>query len=160
MLPEHDDAYPAIVRTAYDAWCAANAQEPIVATFSPDLYSARERAAIDGLLQRTPRPDAAFGVYNESGTHLVEVARGLGLSVPGDLAVACFSDDPAYAHHQPPVTTVSLQPAEVGAAAVELLIGLVNGRRGLQRQRLLPAVLRVRESSAVAIPRCGRPGVD
>jgi DNA-binding LacI/PurR family transcriptional regulator len=147
VLPDHDDAYPVIVRAAYDAWCAAAGQEPIVATFRPDLSSTGERAAIDDVLRRSPRPDAVFGVYNESGTHLVEGARRLGLSVPDDLAVACFSDDPAYAHHEPPVTTVSLQPAEVGTAAVELLIGLVNGRRGLRRQRLLPAELRVRASS-------------
>lgn len=155
VLPDHDDAYPVIVRTAYDAWCAAAGQEPIVATFSPDVASIGERAAIDDVLRRSPAPDAVFGIYNESGTHLVDMARGLGLSVPGDLAVACFSDDPAYAHHEPSVTTVSLQPAEVGAAAVELLIGLLNGRRGLQRQRLLPAVMEVRDSSTVAIPRCG-----
>ena len=155
VLPDHDDAYPAIVRTAYDEWCAANDQEPVVATFSPDLDSTGERAAIDEVLRRTPRPDAVFGVYNESGTHLVEGALALGLTVPGELAVACFSDDPAYAHQDPSVTTVSLQPAEVGSAAVELLIGLVNGRRGIRRQRLLPAVLRVRESSTSATTSTG-----
>lgn len=148
VLPEHDDAFPAILRAAYDEWCAVAGQEPVVETFTPDLGSAGERTAIDALLARSPRPDAVFGVYDHSGGLLLDAAADHGLAVPGDLAVACFSDNPRYAHLDPPVTTVSMRPAEVGVESVDLLVGLVNGRRGLRRQRLLDGELQVRASSA------------
>ncbi|MDR7251508.1 DNA-binding LacI/PurR family transcriptional regulator [Nocardioides sp. BE266] len=147
VLPRHDDAYPTVLRRAYDDWCARVGQEPVVADFDPDLTNTGESAAVRELLRRSPRPDAVLGVYTDSGRLALEAALELGLDVPGDVAVACFSDDPAYVHLDPPVTTVSLRPTEVGAASVELLIGLVNGRRGLERQRLLPAELQVRASS-------------
>jgi len=147
VLPDHDDAYPTILRAAYDDWCAARGQEPVLSTFTPDLTDAAERAAVADVLRRSPRPDAVFGVYTDSGTLVLEAARARGLDVPGDLAVACISDDPSYAHADPPITTVSLRPGDVGVAAVELLVGIINGRRGLPRQRLLPATLHVRGST-------------
>jgi DNA-binding LacI/PurR family transcriptional regulator len=147
VLPNHDDAYPTILRSAYETWCAAAGQEPVVSTFDPVSANRAEREAIGALLRSSPRPDAVLGVYNWSGRLILEAADELGVAVPGELLVACFSDDDAYAHLDPPVTTVSLRPAEVGLASVELLVGLLNGRRGLRRQRLLPADLQVRESS-------------
>lgn len=147
VLPDHDDAYPTILRAAYDAWCADHGQEPVVASFAPDLTNVGERAAIAEVLRRSRRPDALVGVYTDSGRLLLEGAAERGLAVPAGLAVACFGDDPANAHLDPPVTTVSLRPADVGTEAVELLVGLVNGRRGLRRQRLLPARLQERASS-------------
>ena len=145
VLPDHDDAFPAILRSAYDGWCTAVGQEPIVETFAPGLRGTGERAAIERVLGHSP--DAVFGVYDDSGRLLLEAAAEHDLTVPRDLAVACFSDNPGYAHLDPPVTTVGMRPAEVGVASVDLLVGLVNGRRGLRRQRLLAGELRVRASS-------------
>ncbi len=146
LLPDHDDAFPDVVRSAYDEWCSAAGHEPIVEVFAPlPDYERAERAAAKRLLRRGC--DAAFGIYTASGHHLLAEARAAGLVVPDDLKVACFSDDPAYAWTDPPVTTVAMAPAEVGAAAVDLLVAQLDRRRGYRRHRLLRATMTVRGST-------------
>jgi len=78
VLPNHDDAYPAIVRSAYESWCAAAGQDPIIASFDPDTTETAEDSAIATLLRLSPRPDAVFGVYNRSGCLILGAARELG----------------------------------------------------------------------------------
>lgn len=148
VLPDHDDAYPAILRETYLAWCRAVGQEPIYTTFAPDNHRGAERAAISTLLGRPTPPDAVVGVYTYSGLFLLEAARAHGLAVPADLAIGCFSDDPKNAHLDPPVTTVSMRPADIGAESTDLLIDLIHQRKRIRRQRLLPTLLHVRASSA------------
>lgn len=109
----------------------------------PD-YPGSERAAIDRLLDRRPRPDAVFGIYTDSGHHILAAATARGLHVPQRLKVACVSGDPAYATTSPAVTTVSLDPARMGAEAVDLLLALINARKGVQRQRLVAPVVHPR----------------
>lgn len=147
VLPAHDDAYPVVVRRAYQSWCEEHGQPAVVASFAVADYPIAEYAAIERVLSTDPPVDAVFGIYNDSGARILEVARRHGLEVPADLAVACFSDDPAYAGADPPVTTVSLRPRAVGAAAVDLLTAVLNGRRGLERQQLVPTELQVRAST-------------
>lgn len=147
VLPRHADAYPQLVRDAYLAWCAGR-QPAMVAQFDPiPDYLATEEAAAYELLSRPDRPDAVFGIYNDSGRTALAAAARLGLRVPTDLRIACFSEDPAYEHTSPPVTTVSLQPQLIAAEAVDLLVAIVNGRRGVRRQRLVPTCLHEREST-------------
>lgn len=147
VLPNHDDAYASVIRAAYLAWCAGVGQDPLVATFTPMLDLGDEAPMLRSLLSGPDRPDAVIGVYDYSGTLLLDLANELALAVPDDLAVACFSDDPDYAHLDPAVTTVSLSPTTLGAETVSLLVALLNGRRGLQRQRLIPSTLQLRRST-------------
>jgi DNA-binding LacI/PurR family transcriptional regulator len=144
-LPRHDDAYPVMVRDAYAAWCNERRRPELVESFdvAPN-YPDSERAAIDRLLDRRPRPDAVFGIYNDSGHHILAAARSRRLPVPQRLKIACVSEDPAYATTSPPITTVSLDPARIGVEAVDLLLALINARRGLQRQRLVTPILHAR----------------
>ncbi|WP_308402468.1 substrate-binding domain-containing protein [Streptomyces sp. AC550_RSS872] len=69
------------------------------------------------------------------------------MQVPGDVQVACVSEDPDQATTTPPVTTLSLRPDRVGAEAVDLLIAVINARGGVARRRLVPPVLPPRRSS-------------
>jgi len=160
VLPDHDDAYPAVIRDAYLSWCAGADQDPLVATFTPMLDLGDEAPMLRSLLSGAQRPDAVVGVYDYSGTLLLDLASELGLSVPDDLAIACFSDDPDYAHLDPAVTTVSLSPAALGAETVSLLVALLNGRRGLRRQRLIPSRLHLRQSTEATSRRRAQHAVD
>jgi DNA-binding LacI/PurR family transcriptional regulator len=148
VLPLHDDAYPALTRDAYAAWCAEHDRPVLVEAFEVlEGYPGTELAAVHRLLDRRPRPDAVFGLYSFSGHNILAAARSRGLGVPGRLLVACVSEDPAYATTSPPVTTVSLRPEELGAEAVDLLLAIIDGRRRTVRQRLVDPVLHVRDSS-------------
>jgi DNA-binding LacI/PurR family transcriptional regulator len=144
-LPRHDDAYPMMVRDAYAAWCNERQVPELVESFDviPD-YPEAERAAVDRLLDRRPRPDAVFGIYSDSGHHILAAAASRGLPVPRRLKVACISEDPAYATTSPPITTVSLDPARIGVEAVDVLLALIGARRGLERQRIVTPLLHAR----------------
>jgi len=148
-LPVHDDAYPALVEDTYRSWCAERGEPALVEEYAsvPDCLSA-ERDAVDRLLGRAPRPDAVVGVYSGSGHTALAAARDRGLRVPGDLLVACVSEDPAYATTVLPVTTLSLRPGLVGAQAVDLLISVINARSGVERRRLVQPMLLPRGSTA------------
>jgi len=88
-----------------------------------------------------------FGVYTDSGRHILRGASDLGVHVPDQLLVAAISEDPAYADLQPAVTTVTLHPERLAAEAVDLLVSLVNGRRDILLERLVPHGLLAREST-------------
>ena len=57
----------------------------------------------------------------------IRAARRAGLAVPGDLSVVGYDDSPLMACTDPPLTTVR-QPIEaIGRAAVEMLVGQIEG---------------------------------
>ncbi|WP_425579634.1 substrate-binding domain-containing protein [Streptomyces coacervatus] len=127
----------------YQNWCAEHGQEPLSAPLVP---GAGCDAAAHTLLGRADRPDAVYGIYNQSGRSLLTAARRHGLRVPDDLLVACMSEDPAYADTDPPVTTLSLSPGVAMEAAVTALIGAIESP-GARPPVLVPHRLTVRESS-------------
>ncbi len=148
VVPEHNDAYPQLVLSAFTSVCDSQGVEASVEGYEPvPEYTASERSAVDRLLTRSERPDALFGIYSDSGHNILAQVRDHGLRVPADLLVGCFSEDPAYALTNPPVTTISLQPRSVAVEAVDLLVALIGGRRGIQRQRIVSPVLHARASS-------------
>ena len=156
LLPEHDDSYPDLVRRAYEEWCARHDQPLHVDSYGmSDDPETTEREAARRLLGSRPAPDALFGVYTDSGRSILAAARDLEVAVPDELLVAAISEDPTYADLTPPVTTVSLNPQRLAAEAVDLLLGLVNQRRDIDRERLVAHDLIVRESTR---PRRAAPG--
>ncbi|HEY6795043.1 MAG TPA: LacI family DNA-binding transcriptional regulator [Kineosporiaceae bacterium] len=152
-LPRHDDEYPNLIGREYRSWCDEHRMPALVEEYDPlpDYFTA-ERDAVSRLLDRDPRPDAAIGVYSDSGHNLLAAARHRGLQVPRDLLVACISEDPDYATTTPPVTTISLRPDRVGAEAVDLLIALINARGGVDRHRLVQPLLIPRRSTRRPLP--------
>jgi LacI family transcriptional regulator len=105
-------------------------------------------AALRALLSRADRPTAIFAAYDVSAISAVEVARDLGLRVPDDLSVVGFSDIPESAQTDPPLTTVSQSIQEMGAAAVRLLTGLLDGADPDDARVQLPTSLVLRRSTA------------
>ena len=51
----------------------------------------------------------------------------MGLDVPGDVSVIGFDDSPEAARTTPPLSTVRQPIQQMGSAAVELLIALMDG---------------------------------
>ncbi|WP_341360498.1 LacI family DNA-binding transcriptional regulator [Georgenia sp. M64] len=81
-----------------------------------------------GLLTLTRRPSAIFAANDLSAIRTMEVAGGLGLSVPGDVSVVGFDNVPESALAQPPLTTVNQPMQAMGRAALGLLIDLLDGK--------------------------------
>ncbi|WP_285632580.1 LacI family DNA-binding transcriptional regulator [Lentzea sp. NBRC 102530] len=106
-------------------------------------------------LLRRHRPDAlvclddglAFGAY--------QALAEAGLSVPGDVSVIGFGDHAAASWMRPRLTVVALPHRELGARAVEVLVGMVDGRGRGGRAPLVHRVpMPVRVGGSVA--RAGR----
>jgi len=67
------------------------------------------------------------------------------LRIPGDLSVVGFDDIELARMLEPELTTVAIPAEEVGARAVEMVLGLVDG--GAAQSVTMPLALRVRGSS-------------
>lgn len=102
-------------------------------------------------------PDVRAGGFTAAVAHNDLVAIGLvgavldaGATVPGDLSVVGCDDIAAAALTRPRLTTVAAPLEEVGAHAVDLLLGLVAGTGGEDRaiaRRALPVELVVRDTT-------------
>ena len=84
-------------------------------------------------LERTVRDippgsvDEVVLVDDCSKDRTVEVARSLGLRVPDDLSVIGFDNVPESALATPPLTTIAQPLKEIGAAALQMLVTMLDG---------------------------------
>ncbi|MBW4041012.1 MAG: LacI family transcriptional regulator [Acidobacteria bacterium] len=76
------------------------------------------------LLEPANRPTAVFVVSDEVAFPIMAAARDLGLEIGTDLSVVGFDDHPRA--EQEDLTTIRQRPAELGAAAAELLLSGVG----------------------------------
>ena len=90
--------------------------------------------------------DAVVGYDDRVALGLLDAFRGLGRSVPGDVAVVGFDDMAFAALANPRLTTVTQPAEELGAQAAAMLLAAIR-TRVLAPSRTLPVQLVVRESS-------------
>lgn len=83
-------------------------------------------AAGEYLLNRPDRPEVVFASNDEMAAGLMHVAYRLGLTVPGDLAVAGFDDTPIAQRFWPGLSTVRQPIGEIGRLATEQLMQLIS----------------------------------
>jgi LacI family transcriptional regulator len=98
------------------------------------------------LLTLADPPTAVFAANDSSAIGVLEVASELGLRVPEDLSVVGFDDIPQAANATPPLTTVAQPLHRLGAQALNMLLGLLEGQDVAEHVQL-PASLVVRAST-------------
>ena len=113
-------------------------------------------AGYDGarrLLQRPPaeRPTALIGMSDTLAIGAMNAAHDLGLTVGRDVSISGFDDTPLSQYLQPPLTTVRQPIWEVGQRSIELLFRIMEGRRPVEHQILLPPRLIIRQSTGEVI---------
>jgi len=79
------------------------------------------------LLTLPERPTAIFAANDLSAIGTLEIAQELGLEVPAELSIIGFDDIPESALTNPPLSTVHQPIQQMGAAAIALLITLMDG---------------------------------
>lgn len=82
--------------------------------------------AVRELLSGRQRPTAVFCSVDDIACETLLIARSLGLSVPGDLAVLGSGNYEAGRYVEPALTTFDLHPMEIGRQAAELLLRRVT----------------------------------
>lgn len=102
------------------------------------------------LLTLPDRPTAIFAANDLSAIATLEVAAELGLRVPEDLSVVGFDNIPESALTTPPLTTVHQPLQRMGAEAVSILIGHIDGTADRVEHLTLPTEL-VRRGSTSAL---------
>ncbi|MGX7829709.1 LacI family DNA-binding transcriptional regulator [Actinokineospora sp. 24-640] len=109
-------------------------------------------------LLRTHRPKALVCFSDRLALGAYHALRDAGLSVPADVSVVSFDDEPFASWVRPRLTTIALPHYELGAKAVDVLYAEAERRKdrnqagGIHRVRM---PVRLRESVA---PPAGQPG--
>ena len=88
------------------------------------------RALADAMLGEV-LPTAIIGTTDMAAIGAIHAAAGRGLVVPRDLSVIGFDDLPAARYTIPQLTTVAQPVREIGQAAVERLLALMEGKPAL-----------------------------
>ena len=85
-------------------------------------------AAFRAFCARGPMPDAIFAVNDPVARRIHAEIKRSGRTIPSDVAVAGFGDNRLSAYLDPPLTTVSQSPYEIGKIAAAMLLRRINDR--------------------------------
>ena len=69
-----------------------------------------------------------------------------GLSIPNDISIVGFNDQPSAKYMIPSLTTIRIPSEYLGSAAVDLLIENINGSREYNKKVIIPTEFKIRES--------------
>lgn len=86
-------------------------------------------AAIELLSRRRP-PDAIIAAVDRQAMGVLAAAEELGRRVPADLGVAGEGDTVLARSSTPPLTSIDVQPAALGATAIELVRRAIEAAEG------------------------------
>ena len=137
---------------AYQDWCEAAGQSPVVRFIDVDDPRRSAAEATSALLKGRRRPDAILAVPNHAPLGVLEAAAAAGCTIPTDLLLAAGADAQVLQVSTPTVTAVDLRPVEMARAAVELLQRRMAGESDAG-PLVVETGLVVRESTAESVRR-------
>jgi LacI family transcriptional regulator len=111
-------------------------------------FEAGEQAA-QAILAMPDRPDGIFVANDFCAVGCMLALRQAGISIPGDIAVVGFNDDPVARVINPTLTTVHYAGEKMGEIAARTLINFLNGLQDIEATNriILRSELIIRESS-------------
>ena len=95
-------------------------------------------------------PTAVFASNDSMAAGLADAARKKGLSVPRDLSIVGFDDDPIAKSMNPPLSSIRQPLEEMGAKACEMLAAVMAGKGSRSAHADVP--FEVVERSSVVAP--------
>lgn len=108
--------------------------------------------AMRQLLELPDPPDAVFAANDMMALGAMDVARTMGVSVPGEVAVVGYDDIPITAHTSPPLTTMAIPKEELGRSAAQLLLEhLKHPTKSRAARRIFSAKLVVRSTAIFSL---------
>jgi DNA-binding LacI/PurR family transcriptional regulator len=106
-------------------------------------------SAAQELLAATDRPTAMVALSDILAFGALDAARDAGITVPADLSITGFDDQPEASHGRPQLTTVRQSIEAKGRVAADFLVAAINGD-DQPRHQVLHTTLIVRESTGPA----------
>jgi len=131
-----------------EALAKADIKVPRSYTAFGEFLRTPARQSAKKLLSLSDRPTAIFAASDVMALELIDVAKGMGLSVPEDLSVIGFDDNPLNASSPTGLTTVSQPILEMGRLGAENLSQISLGKLKLPVKSILPTRLIRRRSVA------------
>ena len=98
------------------------------------------------LLTLAERPTAVFINNNLLALGALLELQELGLRCPGDVGIVGFDDHPWAAVSAPPLTVVRQPAGQVGRAAAEMLLALIDGEQVADPRIIMDCELVARQS--------------
>lgn len=111
-------------------------------------------AATMSLLTESVRPTAIFAANDSMAIGALSALRESGIRVPEDISVAGFDDIPLSRYMDPPLSSVKVPIAELGARAVDMLLNAIAHKNSHKRRRERLCTSLVIRSS------CGAPSAE
>ncbi len=135
-----------------DGWRAALSEAGLPAPAGYEQrgdYLLRTGQALCGVLLDLPEPPTAiFCANDETAFGAVHELHRRGRNVPGDVSVVGFDDIYLSEAIFPPLTTVSQPRADIGRAAMSLLLDVIAGAQVARDPVLMPTELKIRGTTA------------
>jgi DNA-binding LacI/PurR family transcriptional regulator len=130
LTPPSLNAFLRGTANAYVSWCERLELDPIVGELDVVELVRDPPAEVDrvvsGLRERQPF-DALYAPMEEIGVVLANVLRERGIGIPSDVLLATTYEAGRAARADPPITTLTWDPIELGRRAADVLIDLVEG---------------------------------
>ncbi len=108
------------------------------------------RQAAQDLLKLKDQPTAIFAASDVMALEVLDVAKSKKMSVPGDLSVCGFDDNPLNVNSSIKLATVAQPLVEMGRLGLELLYQISHGKAKLPVKEVLAAKLIKAESMGKA----------
>ncbi|MDV3308806.1 MAG: LacI family transcriptional regulator [Cyclobacteriaceae bacterium] len=124
----------------------------------PEATIEAGKRSTERLLNLSPLPDGIFATNDPVAMGAMQVIRGKGLSIPGDIAVVGFSNWLFSSMMDPPLSSVDQPGFEMGQEATKLLISQIETRSKDDVEpkpvtKVLKTKLIIRESSLKKTPK-------
>jgi LacI family transcriptional regulator len=111
-----------------------------------DFLRTPARLAAQKLLKLKKRPTAVFVASDVMALELMDVAKSMGISVPKDLSIVGFDNNPFGLSSSIPLATVSQPLVEMGRLGAENLFQISRGKLKLPVKKTLPTKFIKRQS--------------
>lgn len=134
-----DISYTHDVERAYQHWCQNRRCDPLLRRASTDLTERAGFAVATELLSLPEPPDAIFSTYDRLAFGALLAAEARGVRVPEDLLLATTAtESQAPDQVRPSLTTLDLNPEEIGRSAAGLLVELLEDQEPARRHVMVP----------------------
>ena len=103
---------------------------------------------VEELMQLPQRPTAIITSCDQIAMETLMLLKNKGLSIPRDMALIGYDDNPLNTYAEPSLTTVRVPIQKMGELAAERLIGVINNENITEKRRIvLKPELVIRKSS-------------
>ncbi len=89
------------------------------------------------ILELDPMPDGIFASNDTTAAACIKILKENGLSIPGDIAVAGFNEDPVSRVIEPQLTTIHYPGLDMGELAARTMIDAIRGQHSASLNNLI-----------------------